>query len=164
MKNVSWVTPCPNLTWPSVYAVWDEHKELWVYGVCVSWVSCDPSLSHPTPGGLVPSDRSVAAERVLGLAGRWGWPPSGSRDCGHPTLTFACKECQASLSNHVWNVACHLGYFCFLSLSGCCSTVWHMGSFFLFPHLTPLSSIYPLSLSLWSLWVELLSSLAAFHW
>lgn len=115
----------------------------------VSWVSCDPSLSHSTPGGLVPSDRSVAAERVLFGSNRelgvgaiwimWLWPP-------YPHLCL--QEHQASLSNHAWNAACHLGYFCCLSLSNCSSnSLTHGMFFFSFPRL-PFFPDPSLSLSL----------------
>lgn len=48
----------------------------------------------------------------------WHWR-GGRRSCGpgRPTLCHSADESFLLLSNHAWNAACHLGYFCYLSLS-----------------------------------------------
>lgn len=45
----------------------------------------------------------------------WHWR-GRPRSCGsgHPTLCPSADESFLLLSNHAWNAACHLGYFCYL--------------------------------------------------
>lgn len=48
----------------------------------------------------------------------WHWRGRPrSCGCGHPTLCHSVDERFLLLPNHAWNAACHLGYFCYLSLS-----------------------------------------------
>lgn len=77
------------------------------------------------PLGPLLSDGKGAAGKVLfqALAGikkksslHWRGG-NGSCDASHPTLCHGAEERLLLLSNHAWNAACHLGYFCYLSLS-----------------------------------------------